>query len=313
MLRLVGRRLLFSVPLVLVVTFLTYVLAALAPGDLARTAVGPGASNAAYQAMRTELGLNEPLLVRYWDWLVGALHGDLGTSVLTGQTIVQQLNARVPVTLAIVVGVLIVTIIVGVALGTFSALRGGFLGRIVDVLSLGGLIFPSFWVALILISVFAVTLGWFPATGYTTFATSPTAWLLSLVLPVFAVALGAMTALAKQTRDSMTDVMSKDFIRSLRATGMSESKIVAKHALRNASLPLVTLLGLILINTISGTVFVEQIFVLPGLGNLGVQAALQNNIPLLQGVTLYFTIFTVVINLLVDISYGWLNPKVRAA
>jgi peptide/nickel transport system permease protein len=312
-LRLIGRRLLISIPLVLVVTFLTFLLAALAPGDLARTAVGSGGSQAAYEAMRQQLGLNEPLLVRYWNWLVPALRGDLGTDVLTGQPIVAELNQRVPVTFFIIIGVLLLCVIVGMALGTFSAIRGGAIGRAVDVLSMGGLILPSFWVALVLLSVFGVTLKWFPATGYTPLTQDPVMWFLSLVLPVVAVALGAVTTMAKQTRDSVSDVMARDFVRSLRATGVPEILIIVKHGVRNAALPLVTLLGLIVINCISGTVFVEQIFVLPGLGSLAVQSATQNNVPLLQGVTLYFTIFVVAINLLVDISYGWLNPKVRVS
>jgi peptide/nickel transport system permease protein len=192
-----------------------------------------------------------------------------------------------------------------------SALRGGFIGRFIDVLSLTGLVFPSFWVALVFISFFAVTLGWFPATGYTPFADSPSMWFVGLVLPVFAVALHSITGVAKQTRDAMSDVLARDFIRSLRASGLSSGTILFKHALRNASLPLVTVMGLVMVGAISGTVFVEEIFVLPGVGSLAVQATRQFDIYLLQGVTLYFTILTILINLVVDLSYGWLNPKVR--
>lgn len=313
MFRLILHRLAISIPLVLVVTFLTYLLAALAPGDLARTAVGADASQEAYESMRAQLGLDKPLLVQYGDWLFAALRGDLGQSVLSGQSVIEQLNSRLPVTLSIVLGVMIVCIVVGVLLGTTSAIVGGWFGRLVDVFSMGGLIFPSFWVALVLISTFAVSWKIFPASGYTDFVSSPGGWFLGLVLPVIAVSLSAVTTMAKQTRDSVSDVMGKDFIRSLRAVGLSEPRIILKHGMRNAALPLITLLGLVLINAISGTVFVEQIFVLPGLGSLAVTAALQGNIPVLQGVTLYVTVFTVIVNLLVDISYGWLNPKVRTA
>lgn len=313
MLRLILHRLAISIPLILIVTFLTYFLAALAPGDLARTAVGPDASQEAYEAMRAQLGLDQPLIVQYGSWLLSALRGDLGQSVLSGQSVVDQLNARLPVTLSIVLGVMIVCIVFGLLLGTSSAVIGGRFGRAIDVLSMGGLILPSFWVALVLISLFAVTWKIFPASGYTALLDSPGGWFMCLVLPVTAVAIGSVTTMAKQTRDSVSDVLGKDFIRSLRATGLSERRIILKHVMRNSALPLITLLGLILINAISGTVFVEQIFVLPGLGSLAVTAALQGNIPVLQGVTLYVTIFTVVVNLLVDISYGWLNPKVRTS
>lgn len=313
MVRLILHRLLISIPLILVVTFITFLLAALAPGDLARAAVGQGASQEAYEAMRAQLGLDRPVFVQYVDWVFSAARGDLGQSVLTGQSVVEALNSRLPVTLSIVLGVMIVCIVVGVLLGTSSAVVGGWFGRLIDGLSMGGLVFPSFWVALVLISVFAVSLRWLPASGYVQLADNPGAWFLGLVLPVTAVAIGAVTTMAKQTRDSVSDILSKDFVRSLRAVGLSERRIVLKHVMRNAALPLITLLGLILINAISGTVFVEQIFSLPGLGSLAVTAALQGNIPVLQGVTLYVTIFTVVVNLLVDISYGWLNPKVRTS
>ncbi len=136
-------------------------------------------------------------------------------------------------------------------------------------------------------------------------------WLLGLLMPILSVALSSITSVAKQTRDSMNDVMGRDFIRSLRACGISEAAIIWKHALRNAALPVVTVLGLVMVGAIGGTVFVERVFVLPGLGSLAVSAALTNDIALLQGATLYFTLMTIAINLLVDLSYGWLNPKVR--
>ncbi|NDE25685.1 MAG: ABC transporter permease [Betaproteobacteria bacterium] len=198
-------------------------------------------------------------------------------------------------------------------LGVASALKGGWVGRAIDAFSLVGLIFPSFWLALVLISFFAVSLRWLPATGYVFFSESPKDWALSLVLPIFSVAMYSITSIAKQTRDAMNDVMGRDFVRALRACGLPERSVIWKHALRNAALPVVTVLGLVMIGAISGTVFVERVFVLPGLGSLAVSAALNKDILLLQGVTLYFTLMTVAINLLVDLSYGWLNPKVRVS
>ena len=182
-----------------------------------------------------------------------------------------------------------------------------------DALSLVGLIFPSFWLALVLISIFAVWLQWLPATGYVMFSEDPAQWFSSLVLPIFSVALYSITSIAKQTRDSMSEVMGRDFIRALRACGISEIKIIWVHGLRNAALPVVTVLGLVMVAAISGTVFVERVFVLPGLGSLAVSAAANKDILLLQGVTLYFSLMTIAINLLVDLSYSWLNPKVRVS
>lgn len=311
MLRLIIHRLLWSIPLIFVVTFLTFFLNALAPGDLAQTMLQGEGTPEQVAELRAKLGLDQPLPVQYGAWVGQALQGNLGVSAFTGENVTDLLNSRIGVTLSIMAGVFIVCLIAGVSLGVLSALRGGFVGRFIDVLSLGGMIFPSFWVSLVFISVFAVSLGWFPATGYTPFADSPSMWLAGLVLPVLAVALHSITSIAKQTRDSMSDVMARDFIRGLRASGLPSGSIIFKHALRNASLPLVTVMGLVMVGAISGTVFVERVFVLPGMGSLAVQATQQFDIQLLQGVTLYFTLLTIIINLVVDLSYGWLNPKVR--
>jgi peptide/nickel transport system permease protein len=311
--RLIAHRLLTSIPLVLVVTFLTFFLNSLAPGDLARSSMQGGGTEEQYQQLRVQLGLDQSVWAQYWHWLSRAATGDLGVSFFTGERVLTLLNGRVGVTLTLMIGVLIVCVAAGVSLGVASALRGGFIGRAIDVLSMLGLIFPSFWVALVFIAIFAVGLNWFPATGYTPMRDSPWLWFLGMVLPVMSVALHSITNVAKQTRDSMIDVMGRDFIRALRATGLSETSVVLKHALRNAALPVVTVLGTIMIAAIGGAVFVERVFVLPGLGSLAVQAADQSDIALLQGATLYFTLLTVVINLGVDVSYGWLNPKMRAS
>lgn len=311
--KVVVRRLALSVPLLLVVTLLTFVLNSLAPGDLASSILGSDATHEQYLALRAELGLDRPLPMQYLQWLGRALQGDLGASFFTHEGVSTLLNARTGVTLSVMAGVLVLCLGAGLTLGVASALAGGWVGRTIDALSLVGLVFPSFWLALILISVFAVTLGWFPATGYTLFRESPMDWFLGLVLPVVSVSMYSITSVAKQTRDSMRDVMGRDFIRALRACGLPERSVVWKHALRNAALPVVTVLGLVMIAAISGTVFVERVFVLPGLGSLAVSAATNKDILVLQGVTLYFTLLTIAINLLVDLSYGWLNPKVRVS
>ncbi|OWJ79343.1 ABC transporter permease [Haematobacter genomosp. 1] len=311
MFRLVLNRIAVSAPLILIVTLLTFVLNSFAPGDLAATILQGETSIARYDELRAELGLDKPVLEQYGHWLINAVQGDLGKSHFTGESVVQMLNDRFFVSLSIILGSLLVCVAIGVSLGLISALRGGFIGRAVDVISIVALIFPSFWVALVLISVFAVWLQWFPAVGYTPFSQNPWAWFVGLVLPVISVALHSITTIAKQTRDSMGEVMRRDFIRALRASGLPERRIILRHALRNASLPVVTVIGLVTVSAISGTVFVEHVFVLPGMGSLAVEAALNSDVALLQGATLYFTLLTITVNLLVDLSYGWLNPKVR--
>lgn len=309
----VSRRLLLSIPLIVAVTFLTFFLNSLSPGDLAYTILGADGTREQYDALRAELGLDRPLIVQYLGWAWQAVQGNLGVSYFTKESVVSLVNARLGVSLSIMVGVLLICATVGILLGVASSLIGGWVGRLMDALSLVGLIFPSFWLALVLISIFAVWLQWLPATGYVMFSEDPAQWFSSLVLPIFSVALYSITSIAKQTRDSMSEVMGRDFIRALRACGISEIKIIWVHGLRNAALPVVTVLGLVMVAAISGTVFVERVFVLPGLGSLAVSAAANKDILLLQGVTLYFSLMTIAINLLVDLSYSWLNPKVRVS
>ena len=311
MLKLTARRLAMSVPLVLVATFFAFLLEWIVPGDAALTIGGTNATPAEYAALRAKLGLNRPLLTQYWSWLDGAVHGNLGTSIFTGQSVTSELSARLPVTLSLVVCSAVVCAIVGTLLGTLSALRRGVIGRAMDAVSVVGLALPSFWVGLVLISVFAVEFRIFPATGYTALDTSPAQWARGLVLPVAALALGGITYIAKQTRDSMLEVLNRDFIRALRASGISTARIIWRHALKNAAIPVVTVLGIVIVASLSGTVLVEAVFDLPGLGSLAEQATQQHDLPVLEGIVLYFTLITVAVNLIVDLTYGWLNPKVR--
>lgn len=313
MLTTIRNRLLLSIPLLLVVTLVSFVLNSLSPNDLARTIIGADGTQEQYLELRRELGLDRPIVVQYGAWLAKAFQGDLGTSYLTKQRVTSLTIPRLGVTLSIVTGVMIICVSIGILLGVMSALRGGWIGRAIDVLSLTGLVFPSFFVALLFIIVFAVWLRWLPATGYVMFSESPVEWLLSLILPVLSVSLLPIANIAKQTRDAMNDVLRRDFIRSLRACGVPERTVIWKHALRNAALPVVTVLGIVMIGAISGSVFVERVFVLPGLGSLAVSAAQTNDIVLLQGATLYFGLIAVAINLVVDLSYGWLNPRVRVS
>jgi peptide/nickel transport system permease protein len=305
---------------VVVISLLTFVLQSLAPGDVAETilkggsgAMAGGYTDEQYQQLRHELGLHQPLLVQYWDWLSGALRGDLGTSPVSGLDVTAAIAGRLPVTVSLVLLGTLVTAIVGVGLGVLSAVRGGRLGRLVDVLSLVAFALPNFWLALLLMAVFAVTLGVLPATGFVSFGDSPAGWARSLVLPVTALALSGIATFAKQTRDSMLTALSQDFVRMLRANGASETSIVFRHALRNAAIPVVTMVGLMFIGLFGGAVFIESVFALPGLGRLAVQATNQHDLPLVQGVVVVFTLVVVVTNLVVDLTYGWLDPKVRVS
>lgn len=312
-LRLVVRRLVSSVPLLFLVSAFTFVLVSLVPGDPARTIVGQHATQEQYASVRAQLGLDESLPVQYWHWLEGVLHGDLGASLFSGEPVAAMLNTRLPVTLSLIVAGTVVSGIVGVALGVLSARRGGALVKSVDVLSLLGLAVPAFWLALVLIAVFAVQLRWLPVTGYVPLADNPTEWARSLVLPVVSMSVGAVAIIAKQTRDSVLDTMTRDFIRVMEANGFRPRSILYRHVLRNAALPVVTVLGVVMVSLLAGTVFVETVFAMPGLGGVTQQATVQHDIPVIQGAVLYITIIVVVVNLLVDLAYGRLDPRVRAA
>jgi peptide/nickel transport system permease protein len=313
MMSLIGRRLALSLPLLVIVPTVTFFLAELIPGDIARTILGADASQAQYQQLRQSLGLNQPVAERYLDWLGQALHGNLGTSLFWDQPVTSLLDSRLPVTLSLVIGSTLVAAVIGVALGIAAALQAGALGRLVDAVAAVGLAIPSFFLGLLFVTWFAVTLRLFPVTGYVSIAQSPGGWLRSLVLPVATLAVPGAAVIARQTRDALREVLDRPFIRTLRAAGLPGRSVIGKHALRNAAIPVVTVTGLIFTSNLSGTVVVESVFALPGLGGLAVQATSQHDLPLIEGVAVYFTIAVIGVNLLVDLAYGWLDPRVRVS
>lgn len=300
-------------PLLFVVCSTTFFLAALIPGDLARTILGPNASQSQYLALRHELGLNKPLTERYWAWLTAAAHGNLGQSLFSQEPVTSLLDTRLPTTLSLVICSTILAALLGVALGVASSRSTGVLGHVVDALALIGLAVPNFFLGLLLVSWFAVSLQLLPATGYVPFTDSPGAWAKSLILPVVTLALPGVAVVAKQTRDSMKDASSQPFVRTLRASGISRRSITFKHVLRSAAIPVATVIGLVFVGALSGTVLVESVFAMPGLGGLAVQATANHDLPLIQGVVVYFTVIVIAVNVLVDLAYGALDPRVRVS
>ena len=314
MLRDAVRWLVSSLVLLFVITALTFVLASLAPGDAAKAILSSQSGSYTvqqYQQMRHALGIDQPLPVQYWHWLDGVLHGSLGADLFSGQPVTQELNARLGPSLSIIVGTVIVSGLVGVSLGIVSALRGGALGRLVDAVSLAGLAVPNFWLALVLVELLAVRVQVFPATGYAPLSADPGPWLRSIALPVLTLSAGGVAFVAKQTRDSLSEVMSRDFIVMLRARGLSRRSVVLRHALRNAAIPVVTVLGLLLVGLLGGTVLIENVFSIPGLGQEAVTAAGSHDLPVIEGVAFYFAVVVVIANMLVDVSYRLLSPRMR--
>jgi peptide/nickel transport system permease protein len=314
MLRDAVRWLVSSLVLLFVITVLTFLLASMAPGDAAKAILSSQSGSYTvqqYQQMRHALGIDQPPPVQYWHWLDGVLHGSLGTDLFSGQPVTQELNTRLGPSLSIIVGTVIVSGLVGVSLGIVSALRGGRLGRLVDVVSLAGLAVPNFWLALVLAELLAVRVQVFPATGYAPLSADPGPWLRSIALPVLTLSAGGVAFVAKQTRDSLSEVMSRDFIVMLRARGLSRRAVVLRHALRNAAIPVVTVLGLLLVGLLGGTVLIENVFSIPGLGQEAVTAAGSHDLPVIEGVAFYFAVVVVIANLLVDVSYRLLSPRMR--
>lgn len=310
-LRVIGRALLLAVPVLLVMTGLTFALISFIPGDPAKTILGMDGTPQQVAALKAQLGLDRPLPVQYGNWLGHALQGDLGSSLYNKEPVGLLIGQSLLVSVVLIVATVVVSGIVGTTLGAFSAVRGGVLGRFVDLLGMLGFSLPNFWLAYLLVTLFAVTLGLLPAGGYVDFTASPASWAQSLVLPVLALSAGPIAAISKQTRDSVKSVLDSPFVVSLRGYGMSEREIFFRHILRNAAIPVVTSVGLIVASLIGGTVLIEKVFVMPGLGSLAVSSAGDSDIPVILGVVLFFGIVTVIVNLVTDLTIGVLDPRTR--
>ncbi|MGO4235514.1 ABC transporter permease [Pseudarthrobacter sp. YAF2] len=313
MLLFIVRRLGAGALLLFLIATATFLLLNLTGQDPARQIVGQAASAAQAAAKRQELGLDRPVLVRYGEWISRIGQGDLGTSWFNNQPVTALLAQAVPVTLSVVLGAMLVTSVLGALLGVLAAVRGGAVDKVLQVLSSLIQAIPSFLVSLVLVLVLAVQLGVLPATGYVSFTNSPSGWLSSIVLPVVSLALGAIASVAMQIRGSMLDVLQYDYVRTLRSRGLPTRSVLFRHALRNASPPAVTTLALMFIIMISGAVVVEKVFNIPGVGTQANIAAGQGDLPVVLGVVLLTVTMVVIVNLLLDLAQGWLNPKVRVA
>ncbi|WP_329000739.1 ABC transporter permease [Kribbella sp. NBC_00709] len=311
MFRFIGRRLVACVVLVVVIAGITFLLAFSGTGNVARNLLGESATPDQLAAKNAELGLDKPLLAQLGTWAEHALHGDLGISWFTNEPVAQAIANRLPVTLSMVVLAVALTALISVGLGVAAAVRGGWLDRVIQVLSVAGFALPNFWVALVLVVFFSVTLGVLPATGYVRLSESPGSWAAALVLPVASLVIGSTASAAQQVRGAVIDVLRQDFVRTLRARGISPRSVLFRHALRNAASPALTVLSLQFIALLGGAVVIEKVFAIPGLGTLTINAALQGDVPVLMGVVVTLVVLVVIVNLVIDVISGWVNPKVR--
>lgn len=309
----IARRLLALVPLLLLISFAVFALVFLIPGDPARTLAGGVKANPAEVVkIRHELHLDEPLLQQYSRWLTHALRGDLGQPLLQRASVATGIRNRFPITLSLTVGAMIFSLLIGVPLGLISGTRPGtWSDRVATFGSSVGIAVPDFWLAMVLVILLAVKTHVLPAIGYTPFAKSPVQWARHLILPCVALGLAGGATLARQLRGSLIDVLDQDYIRTARALGVRKRRIIGRLALKNAATPVVTLIGLQFAYLLGGTFIIEQIFSIPGLGSYMLQAIDAKDLPVIQGVVLVTALIFVLVNLVVDIAYGYLSPKVR--
>ncbi|MBU5421214.1 ABC transporter permease [Cellulomonas hominis] len=302
---------LFGVVLFVIVSFTTMLLLSFSFDSIIGSRLGSAATPESIATMRADLGLDKSIFSLYAEWLGNVVRGDFGSSFFTGQAIGDSIPPRLGVTMSVVIPALLISAVIAVVLGTLAATRGGWVDKTAQGMMLTGYLIPNLLIAIILVVVFAVNLGWVPAGGFTSFATDPSAWAKSVVLPVAAMAFGGAANIANQVRGTMIDELRKDYVRTLRTRGVPTRSIVIRHALRNAAGPALTVLGLTFINLFGAALFIEQVFALPGFGIYSFNVALQGDFPVLMGLTAFSVALTIGVNLLIDVANGWLNPKAR--
>jgi peptide/nickel transport system permease protein len=307
------RRILGGLVQVFVVTVLTFLLLNMTGTNAARNIVGQNATQAQVEIKTKELGLDQPLPARYVSWLGKAVTLDLGASWTNAQPVTRILGAKLPVTLSIIFAGLFLSAIISILIGILAAVRGGWLDRAVQVTAIVGFAIPSFLIGLVLAATLAVKLGWFPAVGFVSPGESVGGWLRSITLPAVALAIGAIAATAQQLRGSVVDVLSTDYVRTLRSRGLPERSILFRHALRNAAPPALTVLALQFIGLVGGAVIVEKVFGLAGIGSEALSSSSRGDQPVVLGIVTVMVVLIVIVNLVLDVVYGWLNPKVRVA
>ena len=312
MIRYVIRRLFSTVIVMAVVAFVVFALLYLTPGDPAAIIAGDIATDEDIKRIHAKLGLDEPFLVQFGRWVWALAHGDLGTSIFTNLPVTQLIGQRIEPTVSLTVLTLLVAIAVSVPLGVVAAARAGtWLDRAVMAFSVLGFSVPVFVLAYILILTFAIELDWLPVQGYRSIKDGVWPWLRHLILPSIALGTVYVALITRITRASMLDVLAQDYVRTAQAKGLAPDQVLIGHALKNAAVPIMTIVGIGVALLISGAIVTETVFALPGIGRLTVDAILRRDYPIIQGVTLIFSAVYVLVNLAVDLSYALVDPRIR--
>jgi peptide/nickel transport system permease protein len=310
------RRLLYFIPVIFLVSVVIFVITMLMPGDPAMAMLGDamGQDKVAYAAMREELGLDQPIPVQYANWLGRALHGDLGRSIRTHETVIEGLGARLPVTLELTSLALVFALVIAIPVGIVSATRPNtFLDSLGTILAIGGVAIPEFFLGILMIYVFAVSLHWLPSSGFVPLSAGIWLSLQSMIMPAIALGTTVTAVTMRQVRASLLEVLQQEYIVVARAKGLAEPRVVRGHAVKNALIPVVTIIGLQIGRLFGGAVVVETIFALPGMGRLAADSIFFRDFPMLQGVVLVMAAAVLLFNLLTDLLYAYLDPRIRYA
>ncbi len=309
-----GRRLAIFAVSLLGASLLAFAVCSALPGQVAGVLLGDGATPEQVEALTAELGLNRPWVVRYLEWAGGMLHGDFGYSYFTRQSVTELMAPRIAVTWWLVVFALLLSIVIAVPLGMLAAMkRRSWVGFTTSALTQLGMAIPAFWAAIVLVLIFAVGLHWLPANGYIPLQVDPAGWASHLVLPVVSLAIVQSAVLVRYVRSAFIEVLSEDYYRTARAVGWRPFPALLRHGLRNAALSLVTVVGLQLSAVLVGAIVIEQVFALPGLGSQLLSAVSQRDLMIVQGIVMFLAASVLLINFLVDLSYAWIDPRLRTA
>jgi peptide/nickel transport system permease protein len=312
--KLIAFRLALAVPQLALVSLLVFLLTYFVPGSAAAALLGTAATPERVAEVEAQLGLDRPFWERIAEWYAAAITGDLGTSWASGLPVLDSIIARLPATASLVGGALLVAIVVGISLGMIAGTKpGSFRDSLSTGITAVTLAIPEFWVGIVLLLIFAVELGWVPVVAYTPFSVDPLRWLQGLILPSLALGIGSAALIARQTRTAMAETMAARYVDTLTATGISRNRVITRYGLKNAMIPVLAATGITVSIIIGGSFVMEKVFSFPGIGDLMLSAVSRKDIPMIQGVTLFIAVTVIIVNLLVDIGYGLLNPKARPA
>ena len=312
MLAFIGRRLLIAIPTVIFISVFVFAFQKLLPGDPVLVMAGEERDPAVLEYLREQYRLNDPIPVQYMILVGNALQGDLGISLRTNQPVLALIAQKLPVTLQLAVMALVIAVVIGVPTGVLSAYKKGtWIDWLANVVALSGLSVPNFWLGIMLILLVSVKLGWLPASGYQPFSDDPLQSIRTMMMPAFVLGTGIAATLMRHTRSAMLSVLKSDYIRTARAKGLAEHVVLIKHALRNALVPIVTVTTLLFGELLAGAVLTEQIFTIPGFGKLVVDAVFNRDYAVVQGIVLCTGIAFIFMNLLADVAYRILNPRMR--